>query len=174
MHIGHMEVARTIIDRGLADAVRLMPCRRNPLKEEMQPLDRRLEMLREAVDYFRVMGYDTLSVGLEEMEMPSPSYTCDTLRMLAEKEPATKFRLVVGADSYQQFQNWKNWEWIEKNFSPVVYPRPGVSLSFLRDGWQLLEGVKEIDISSTQIREMMEKGESVRRFMPWGGANIKL
>lgn len=169
VHTGHMAVARGVVERGLADDVWLMPCRRNPLKAAVLMDDiSRLRLLRQAADYTnRRLGGERIKVSELELEMPAPSYTSETLKALTEKYPDRGFRLVVGADSYLDFHRWRNWEWIVENFAPIVYPRPGQTIGTLEPGWTLLGGVEEVDISSTRLREMIKSNQPAVEYMPW-------
>lgn len=170
VHKGHMEVATGILHEGIADEVWLMPCRKNPLKEgtvQMQDAER-LDLLKRAIDFFSPSaGEGKLRIEPLELGMELPSYTYRTMQRLTEIYPDVRFRLVVGADSYLEFKKWKEWEWLEENFSPVVYPRPGYPVGNVGNRWTLLDGVKIFDISSTFIRERLRKGEDVSEFMPW-------
>lgn len=161
-----MAVARSVVEGGYADEVWMMPCRRNPLKTDSDPWDpcRRIRLIEEAVCYY---SDDRIKVSRQELEMPEPSYTVDTLRSLMEKYPDFHFRLIVGADSYLNFNKWKDWKWIEANARPIVYPRPGYHIESLRPRWTELKGVGLHDISSSQIREMIEEGKDVEKWMPW-------
>lgn len=165
-----MEVAAAILDRNLADEVWLMPCKHNPLKDGTTTLDdaTRTDCLRLAADYYNTLrGSEDIKVDETELEMPEPSYSADTLALLSSRNPDLEFRIAVGADSYISFEKWKDWEWIESNFHPLVYPRPGYVLPELRPAWTLVEGVKQHDISSTEIRRRLMEGEGVDDAMPW-------
>lgn len=161
-----MAVACGIIENGLADEVWLMPCKRNPLKEEGPVFNdsKRLEMLAEAIEYAE-KKYPYLKGRLKitdiELKMPEPSFTYKTLEELERRFPEMIFRIAVGSDSYLNFEKWRQWEWIEHNFSPVVYPRPGHNVSELRPFWTFLEGVELVDISSTELRHVFAS------FLPW-------
>lgn len=169
VHIGHMEVARGILDRSLADEVWMMPCKKNPLKDSsLLDDDTRVNLLRKAVDHIRKTNKEyKIEISDIEYQMPSPSYTVDTLARLQELYPEHKFRLAVGADSYLDFHKWKNWEWIESNFHPIVYPRPGYPIAELRKGWTLLDSVKTVDISSTEVRNLLAERRDCMEWMPW-------
>ena len=128
VHKGHLEVARTVVERGLVDEVWLMPCRRNPLKDgsTTMPDAERLRLLNKAADYYNgLMEREAVMVKDTELGMPEPSFTADTLRKLSVEYPGIELRLITGADSYINFNRWKEWRWIEANFRPIVYPRPG-------------------------------------------------
>lgn len=170
VHIGHMEVAKGILCQSLADEVWMMPCRQNPLKDGAGLMDdeTRKKLLEKAAKYYEDMtGENKIKVIDIELGMPVPSYTADTLLRLTEIYPAHEFRLVVGADSYLGFSRWKDSELLEKNYNPIIYPRPGYHIEMPRPGWTKLENVRQTDISSTKIRELMEKGADCRQWMPW-------
>lgn len=177
MHKGHMEVARAAIEKRLVDKVIMMPCRRNPLKDGSATMedDERLRYLAAAAAcYNMALGEEKITIDDMELGMPEPSYTRDTLLELRKRYPDIKFRVLTGADSYLNFKKWKDWEWIERNFSPIVYPRPGYPIEEVRTEWTLLDGVEENDVSSTAIRKMMEKEEDVTRLMPWMAPSFRL
>lgn len=156
VHEGHLTVAKGIIEKRLADEVWMMPCKRNPLKDGSTtfPDAERLEMLKTAADKInRMLGDEKLRICEVELGMPDPSFTSDTLRKLTETYPQHHFRLLVGADSYLNFKKWRDWEWMERNFKPIVYPRPGYEIKELRPDWTLADGLPTVDISSTRIRE---------------------
>lgn len=157
VHEGHLAVAQGVLQNGLAGEVWMLPCRRNPLKEDSPEYsdEERVRMIETAVKRLESEGRvdkDTIKVCDIEFTMPSPSYTSDTLRTLQALYPDREFRLVVGADSYLNFTKWRDWEWLEANFSPIIYPRPGYELTEVRERWTVLKDVRQVDISSTEIR----------------------
>lgn len=154
-HEGHLNVADGVLKEGLVDEVWLMPCKRNPLKDGTTtfPNSERLREIESiAGRYNEERGQDLLKVCGLELEMPEPSYTFRTLEELQKRNPEKEFRLIVGADSYLDFHKWRNYEWIQTNFRPIVYPRPGYEIKAVDPRWTLLSDVAEIDISSTEIR----------------------
>ena len=169
VHSGHMAVACAVIRQNLADEVWFMPCRRNPLKATEPGLEdaERLSLLKKALDYHKHETEGRLRLSELELEMPAPSYTRDTLRRLVLEHPDYKFRLICGADSYLDFHKWKDWKWIEENFDPIVYPRPGYEISNIDNHWTYLRGVEETDISSSEIRRAYEEGTVRTDMMPW-------
>lgn len=166
VHAGHMAVARGVLGAALAGEVWMMPCRRNPLKDgsELWPDEKRIRLLKEAIDFY---GDDRIKISRQELAMADPSYTVDTFKALKEKYPALNFRLIVGADSYMNFRKWREWEWLEENAAPIVYPRPGYTIGRLPASWTILDGVEQHDISSSELRKMMAEGRSIKDYMPW-------
>lgn len=171
VHRGHLGVAANVLAKGLADEVRLLPCRRNPLKDTVAMSDgERLALLRDAVDYMQCED-DSLRGRIKvddiELSMPEPSYTWQTMERLSRENPDCEFSLIIGADSYLDFGRWKRSGWLAENFHPIVFPRPGYPVDKVEEGFRMLDGVEEFDISSTAIREGRIEGETMKKQMPW-------
>lgn len=125
IHNGHLAIAHSILDYGLADEVWLMvtPC--NPWKQDqtMPDNDVRLEMVRAAVQ-----GRSGLVASDFEFSLPFPQYTSTTLKALTESFPQHEFVLAMGADNWVRFTEWHDWQFIADNFELIVYPRPGYDI----------------------------------------------
>lgn len=170
VHQGHMELCKKTLEKNLADEVWLMPCRRNPLKEYEADLDDelRLDLLKKASDFYNaLLGSESIKITEIELNMPSPSYTANTMKRLQTLNPDIDFRIIVGSDSYLNFGKWKEHDWLEKNFKPIVYPRPGYEIENLKECWAILEDAELFPVSSTDIRHMIGRGETELNMMPW-------
>ncbi len=94
-----------------------------------------------------------------------PSYTVDTIDSLVRRFPAgTRFRLLVGADMYQDFNTWKDWERILDMAQLLVAARPGFELTppaALADRTDevLALDAPELNVSSTAIRAALAADE---------------
>lgn len=165
VHIGHIALAEYVVRTGFVDEVWLIRSPLNPLKSStyMMSNDARLCMLQLAIE-----GHEGLHVCTVEDSLPVPNYTITTLRTLKEQHPEHEFHLIIGADNWQIFNRWRDWEEILGQFHLIVYPRPGYSLD-VRAEWETEASrarVKFIDaplydISSTQIRERLSTGQSL-------------
>lgn len=162
LHNGHIAIARSVIEQGLADELWLMvtPC--NPWKKGKQLLDDELRynMAREAVK-----GLKGVKASDYEFKLPIPSYTADTLRSISEEYPDRKFILTIGADNWEKFDRWYDNKYILENYPIIVYPRKGSEVGELPDTVRLLD-CPLIDISSTQIINLIKQGKSIRRMVP--------
>ena len=108
-----------------------------------------------------------------ELRMPPPHYTIRTLDALREREPGNEFVLVIGADNLERMRKWKAYSRILSEYGVLVYPREGVDSSALTAS--LLEenpaykirliDAPMVDISSTQIREGIQRGEDMSRWL---------
>lgn len=162
VHNGHIAVAREAIRSGLVDKVMMVVSPLNPLKaapDELIDDQQRLEMLRLACAPFP--GLEASGI---ELTMSRPSYTINTLRRLQQENPASRFRLIIGADNWDCFHRWRDWEEILARFAPVVYPRRGYQMPPDGSGATPLPAPLE-EVSSTLIRQRLVKGEPVNNLL---------
>ncbi len=164
IHLGHQKLAEYLIDKQLVDEVWFVvsPC--NPLKDPASQLDEfiRLDMVVAAIS-----GHPKLKASDVEFTMPVPSYTIDTLHQLTKLYPQHEFALMIGSDNAVIFDQWKNYQELLETYPVYVYPRKGYDFSTVADVYpqmQLLD-TPYYDISSTQLRELIQKGENVSRWL---------
>ena len=82
-----------------------------------------------------------------------------TLERLRKTYPTDEFLLVIGADNWLRFPQWKDSGEILRHHRLLVYPRPG----YMLDAEALPQGVTLVqtpllDISSTEIRQAIRSG----------------
>ena len=166
IHIGHAIIAQHIISSGAVDRLLFMVSPVNPLKagKERQVAD--TDRLRMVEMVSRPMaGVETSAF---EFTMPRPSYTIDTLNALQAKFPDDEFYLVTGGDNWQIFNKWRNSEEILAKYHLLIYPRLGYEVIIpedLKDRVTLVEA-PIIELSSTEVRERLANGQSVRYYVP--------
>ncbi len=150
VHNGHTDLAQRLVEDGLVDQVWLTLSPSNPLKSDRPgatDADRR-DMLQAAC-----AGLQGVEPCFIEFDLPRPSYTITTLRTLASRFPDCEFQLIIGADNWSIFNQWRSPEEIISEFGVIIYPRPGydvevpaaASITYLKD-------YPEFNISSTYIR----------------------
>ena len=166
IHIGHAIIAHHIISNGVVDRLWMMVSPMNPLKadKERQVADtdrlRMVEMVTRHMEHVETSAF--------EFTMPKPSYTIDTLNALQTKFPDDEFYLVIGADNWTVFDKWRSREEILAKYHLIIYPRLGYEVNIpeeLKDRVTLVDA-PIIELSSTQIRERLAKGQSVRYYVP--------
>lgn len=169
VHIGHIILADFIVQRTDISQVWLMLSPLNPLKanpEELISDSHRLEMLRIATE-----GNPRLQPCDIELSMPQPSYSINSLNRLQELHPDKQFSLIIGSDNWLMFDRWRSYEEIIKNFSPIVYPRPGYNIGIHTLPQNVtLVNAPTFDISSTFIRDSIAMGFDMQNFLPKGVA----
>ena len=162
LHNGHLAIAQSVLEQGLADEVWILitPC--NPWKKDQALLDDRLryDMVAQAVkemDGVRASDY--------EFKLDKPSYTANTLRRISADYPDREFILTIGADNWVKFHNWREADFILKNYPIIVYPRQGYPIENVSGNVTLLD-CPFMDISSTQIRQMVHNGTPINELVP--------
>ena len=162
LHNGHLAIAQSVLEQGLADEVWILitPC--NPWKKDQALLDDRLRygMVAQAVkemDGVRASDY--------EFKLDKPSYTANTLRRISADYPDREFILTIGADNWVKFHNWREADFILKNYPIIVYPRQGYPIENVSGNVTLLDCTL-MDISSTQIRQMVQDGTPINELVP--------
>ncbi|MBD5271617.1 MAG: nicotinate-nucleotide adenylyltransferase [Bacteroides sp.] len=171
VHIGHLMLASYMQQFEGFDEVWLMLSPLNPLKanpSELIPDLTRLKMLEIAV-----AGVAGLKVSDIELSMPRPSYTINTLRYLAKRYPRHSFRLIIGADNWKIFSQWRDSEKIIEEFGVTVYPRPGYTIpTIYDDNVDVVSSAPLAEISSTFLRKAIARGKDMRFFLPQGVENF--
>lgn len=164
IHKGHTQLANYLIDNELVDEVWFVVSPLNPLKSPENQLDEqlRLEMVNLAIE-----NQPEFKASDVEFSMPMPSYTIDTLQNLDSQYPEYQFVLIIGSDNAVVFDQWKAFEDILMHYPVIVYPRRNYDMEYVAAKFpemQLLES-PYYDISSTQIREWIQEGEDVSKWV---------
>jgi nicotinate-nucleotide adenylyltransferase len=165
IHHGHLVIANYILEHAHLDQVWFVVSPQNPLKRSASLLNEyhRLHLVRLAVE-----GENRLKASDIEFKLPKPSYTVDTLTYLQEKFPTDQFSIIMGSDSFQNLSKWKNHQWLVRNYPIYVYRRPEhESLPVYPDAMHVeIVHAPLLPISSTDIRDKIKKGQSVRYLLP--------
>ena len=157
IHTGHIRLGETLCRQGWVDELWFLVSPLNPLKQTATDLladEARLRLAQLAVE-----DKPNLRVSDFEMHLPRPSYMVHTLELLRQEHPADEFLLVIGADNWQRFPQWRDSQEILRHHRILVYPRPGyeTEASTLPAGVQMVK-TPLYDISSTQIRQAIATG----------------
>lgn len=164
IHIGHLALANWLCEYTDLEEVWFMVTPHNPLKDKRNLLDGsiRLELVRIATS-----DYPHFQVSDLEFTMPQPSYTYATLSALRNKFEDREFCLIMGADNWQIFGQWKNHDNIMNEFPIYIYPRNGYKI-VIPENCKNANAVPApiIEISSTFIRNSIKAGKDIRFFLP--------
>ena len=164
-HVGHLIVARDVVEALDLDRLLLIPAADPPHKPAGTgaPAATRVRMLEAAV-----AGDAVLAVSRIELERGGQSFTVDTLRELRGRFPGDELHLVIGVDQLEAFASWKEPEEVARLARLVVMSREGREPR--RPAGVLVEyrtvPVTRIDLSSTDIRRRIREGRSVRNRVP--------
>ena len=164
IHVGHKIIASYIAEFSDVDKVCFVVSPQNPHKEKTSLLDQHHRLM---IIKLEIENNSALQVSDVEFSMPRPSYTIDTLAYLKEKYPKNKYILIMGADNFQNFHKWKNYKQILEEYEIYIYPRLGFKIENpYPTNINIIEGVPQIDISSSFIRESIKRKKEVSYLVP--------
>jgi nicotinate-nucleotide adenylyltransferase len=170
IHYGHLaagEDARAAV--GLREVV-FIPCGDPYHKPERyaSPGEDRFEMVRLAI-----ASNPAFRASRIEIDRPGPSYTIDTVRALRREHPDTEFHVILGADAMAELPEWKRHRALLDEARFIIVSRPGTTWDDLRrrlpeeylQSAHLLD-IPAVDVSSSEIRERVRRGEPIRYLVP--------
>ena len=163
VHTGHLIIASFMADNGGLDEVWMVVSPQNPFKNSTSLLN---ERHRYALIQLAVEGEKKIKASNVEFKLPKPSYTIDTLTYLQEKYPRHTFSLILGSDSFQNINDWKNSKQILNNYNINIYLRPGFSLNKHESVNIKIMQAPMLDISATLIRKNIKEKKSIRYLVP--------
>ena len=163
IHIGHLIIASHVLNETDLQKLWFVLSPQNPFKYSATLLNEfdRLHLVQKAVE-----GDDRLRASDIEFSLPKPSYTSHTLAYLEEKYPAYEFSIIMGSDSFQNLDKWKNAEAIIQHYPILVYERPGFPVNNTLGASIHVVKAPLLEISATHIREAIQRGKSIKYLVP--------
>ena len=162
-HVGHLLAASDAHEALHLDRLLFIPAAVQPLKIDRSPAraEQRLAMTK------LLLGDDPrFDVDAIEIDRGGLSYTVDTLTALRGRWPSAELFWLVGADIIPSFAQWREPERIVELATVVVLQRAGdVGSGNIPAGMRCLP-TRRIDVSSTEIRQRVKEGRSIRGFVP--------
>ena len=171
IHNGHIGLGEYLLEHADVDELWFVVSPQNPLKKRADLWD---DELRFRLACEATKGNERMAVCDVEFDLPKPSYTVNTLRILSKKYPDCKFSLLIGADNYQIFDKWYCYDEILRDYTIYVYPREGVEVDLARFPQMKWLDAPLYPISSTMIRERLARGENVEDLVPFEISKISL
>ncbi|HRF62698.1 MAG TPA: nicotinate-nucleotide adenylyltransferase [Candidatus Competibacter sp.] len=183
IHFGHLRPALELLEILELAEVRFIPCR-IPAHRATPSLtaEQRLELVRLATAEQPGFVADD-----RELRRDGPSYMIDTLTSLRGEFGAVPLCLIVGTDAFRDLHTWRRWSELTEWAHLVVMQRPGpqqplpplltdfVTSRLVSDtralhrqsaGLILFQPMTQLDISATQIRALLARGQSPRYLLP--------
>jgi nicotinate-nucleotide adenylyltransferase len=154
-HVAHVMAAYWALATQRVSEVWLLPAYKHPFGKELAAFEHRVRMCELAVAQLR--GAHVCTAEGELATDPLVGRTARTLEHLQAKHPARRFALLVGTDVLAESHKWYRWERVTELARIIVVGRQGVP------------GATEPrlpDVSSTEIRERLQRGESVAAWVP--------
>jgi nicotinate-nucleotide adenylyltransferase len=159
VHLGHLEVARTVSELFEIEKVVFIPAQIAPHKVG-RPVTEPIH--RYAMLALATQDDPQMLISTFELDAPDRRYTVDTVaefqRMLGDD---TELFFIMGADSWSEITTWRDWERLLKMTNHIVVTRPGYEVApppeGLKDRIFFTDAVMK-DISATNIRGLARAG----------------
>jgi len=166
VHNGHLAIARSFLNADLLSELWILLTPDPPHKTEQSqaPYELRLTMLEQVFN-----GWENLVVSDVENNLPSPSYTLQTIEYLSEHHPQKQFYICMGEDSAQNFTEWHKWQNILYYCDLLIARRPSTSLANLHSKVSCQAHYVDhnpVSISSTDVRKAVFEGRNISELVP--------
>lgn len=166
-HLAHLIIAQYISEL-LEGPVRFLPAGNPPHKTPLSSGSHRLEMLRLAT-----AGNDNFFIDDYELNITGFTFTADTLKRFSQEFFVDRDRLyfIVGSDSFNALETWRNPQEILKLSTLVVYKRGPVCLETLKTleemgGKIVVCEAPVIMISSSCVRSRVKQRKPIDYLVP--------
>ncbi len=183
IHYGHLRSAFELLQALALHEVRFVPCGDPPHRGvTFASAGQRLRLVELAI-----AGQDGFVADDRELRRSGPSYTIDTLAAMQGEFPGHALCLIIGMDAFLGLTSWHRWDEILDFAHIVVAHRPGWKapdigplgdliadhgthrpddLASARCGRVHIHAVTQLEIASTEIRELVAVGRDPRFLMP--------
>ena len=161
-HVGHLITVESVRESLALDRIIFMPSFISPHKQEGEESSshHRFTMTKIAI-----ASNSRFDISREEIEKVNISYTIDTLRHLRDIYENGSFYLIIGMDNYITFHLWKEPKQILEHSTVVVMNRPNYPQR-MNEIIVIFVDVPDIDVSSSDIRQRIKRGKSVKYLVP--------
>lgn len=183
IHYGHLRTAFELLQALRLTSVRFIPCGDPPHRgDTFTTAQHRLNMVQAAA-----RGQAGFDVDDREILRDGPSYSVDTLEALRSEYPGYSLALIIGMDAFLGLTSWHRWDELLDLAHIVVAHRPGWRAPDMGQLGDLIEqhgthrvedlhetvagrihihAVTQLEISSTEIRDLIAGGRDPRFLMP--------
>ena len=166
IHMGHLVLAEQAREQFQLEQIIFIPSASPPHKteQELSLAIHRFEMTKLALE-----GNRYFSVSDIELKRKGLSYTIETLRELKGLYKDSEIYFLTGSDVLEEITTWKDPEEIYKLARIVIAVRPGFDKFDPENHFakkSVIVRITGVDISSTQIREKVRNGESIKYLVP--------
>lgn len=175
IHHGHLMLAQEALEQMDLDRVLFVPVG-SPVHRSIK--DDPGGQTRHDMCMNAVANHDRFDVSSFEIDGSSPSYSIATVNAISNQFKDVKLYLIVGYDQGAMFYRWRNPATILAKAMLLIAPRHSDSLRsraeiesrFISnnldiDRVRFLERPR-VDISSTEIRQRLKDGKSIRYYVP--------
>jgi nicotinate-nucleotide adenylyltransferase len=183
LHYGHLRSAFELWQTLKLAEVRFMPTGNPPHREPpLAPAHLRLEMVKAAI-----ADQPAFVIDDREVRRTGVSYSVDTLTEIRAEHPQRSLCLLLGMDAFLGLPHWHRWRELLDLAHIIVAHRPGWraptmgplgevmvdrgtgsvrDLHEQRAGRIYVHAVTQLEISSTELRQLIAQGRDPRYIVP--------
>lgn len=172
IHYGHIYMAKQALDEYQLDEIWFIPAGHSPNKEESKMTS---ALHRKAMCELALSDEHQFKVCSLEIDSKERSYTYRTMQKLTAQYPMHQFYFIMGADSLDYFDKWKNPQIISSLAVILVVNRNSFTEEDLHTKIASIQKLFSADIhivhcqkypiSSSEIREMIGKNIDISSFL---------
>lgn len=173
IHYGHLILAQNALETYELDEIMFVPSGTPWLKDSTKVLskNKRVSMTGIAIE-------DNVNFALStiEIDREGNSYSYETVEELKKEQPETDFYFILGADSLLEIEKWKHPDRLMAECTLLAAVRDDCDekgllkqIEYLKEKYNAdiwILPAKRIDISSSDIRNLVAEGKSVRYMLP--------
>ncbi|HEY3263805.1 MAG TPA: nicotinate-nucleotide adenylyltransferase [Actinomycetota bacterium] len=171
IHYGHLVTAEEAVAQFGLDQVVFVPTGRPWMKadRDVSPGEDRYLMTVVAT-----ASNPRFSVSRVEIDREGPTYTVDTLRLLADEHPDAELYFITGADAMLEIFDWKEAGDVLTLAHFIAATRPGYDLARFEAAAPTqhprvsMMDIPALAISSSDIRRRVHEGRAIRYLLPEG------
>ena len=160
-HIGHVMIARQVLDYAAMDEVWFVPnFGQHPPKSNVALVSDRLAMVQ-------LLKQQAMKISTLEIDHKLDGNTIHLLPFLPNEHAYT---FVIGSDQLPVFHLWGKWQELLERLPFFVFPRHGYPARPVYKNMTVVSHKSLIvtDISSTKLRERVKMGLPIDAFVPQG------
>lgn len=141
----HIKLAEELINAGILDKVIFVPVGDYYQKQDLIPAIHRYNMLKIACKHFEHLDVEDIA-SLHQDKL----FATDTFELIYKKyHKEAEVYFIMGSDNFEKMPTWKNYEEIKDKYEYLVLDRTQ-------------------DISSTEIRNKLQRREDVSNYISPG------
>jgi nicotinate-nucleotide adenylyltransferase len=161
IHKAHIKLAQQVMRKLDLNRVIFVPSSITALRNEKEIInpELRYHMVKIATD-----KYDNFEVSKFEIAKEGISYTIDTLSNFSKKYKGPLY-FIAGSDLADELRRWKDFDQILKICNFVIAKRPNYKISDIPKEVKVIN-VDTPDITSSDIRERIQKGKDFKHLVP--------
>lgn len=173
IHYGHLILAQNALETYDLDEIMFVPSGTPWLKDSTKVLSRnkRVSMTGIAIEDNPKFALSTIEIDRE-----GNSYSYETVEELKKEQPETDFYFILGADSLLEIEKWKHPDRLMAECTLLAAVRDNCDedglkkqIGYLEEKYNAVIRIlpaRRIDISSSDIRNLISEGKSVRYMLP--------